>query len=56
MGKRVKIVCHTCLGEGHIEEVEFETRQITEVICPECGGTGWVYAEKWEGKYDGRQT
>ena len=40
--KLVRILCHSCDGDGFIEEVEYETNQLIKVLCPECEGKGWV--------------
>ena len=50
MGRRVKVVCHTCGGTGKVEETDFETRQKILCICPECLGDGWVWMEKADEK------
>ena len=45
---QTKIVCHTCDGEGRIEEEEFPSKKKVMVICPECDGEGWVWAERFK--------
>jgi len=46
LGKKVKIVCHTCKGKGKVEELEFGTLKKIPCVCPECHGDGWVWAER----------
>jgi DnaJ-class molecular chaperone len=42
---KVQIVCHTCDGIGVITEKEYPTFKYVNVVCPECNGEGWIYAE-----------
>ena len=38
----IKILCHTCEGEGFIDETEYKTHKLIKILCPECSGRGWV--------------
>lgn len=42
----VKILCHTCKGDGRVQETEWETNEDVWVVCPECGDTGYITVEK----------
>jgi DnaJ-class molecular chaperone len=41
---RVKIYCHSCEGTGKVTEKAYPSRDEIMVLCPECGGDKWVYA------------
>jgi DnaJ-class molecular chaperone len=43
---KVKVFCHTCDGAGIIKETAYPSGEIIEVVCPECNGKKWVWAEK----------
>ena len=42
---RVKIYCHTCKGLGKVPEKKYPSGEKVMVICPECNGEKWVYAD-----------
>lgn len=42
---RVKICCHSCKGTGRVTEKSYPSGDRIEVLCPECDGEKWVYAD-----------
>jgi len=42
---RVKIFCHSCKGLGKVPEKKYPSGEKVMVICYECNGEKWVYAD-----------
>jgi len=41
---RVKICCHSCKATGHVTEKSYPSGEAIKVVCYECNGEKWVYA------------
>ena len=53
MKNQVKVLCHTCDGDKFVVEVCIDddgSIYEEDVVCYECNGAGFVFAEKYEGK------
>lgn len=48
MGKRIKIYCHSCKGQGYILENRFPDTKPVRVVCPECNGEKFVWDELYD--------
>jgi DnaJ-class molecular chaperone len=42
---RVKICCHSCKGTGEVTEKAYPSGEKVMVICCECNGDKYVYAD-----------
>lgn len=43
---KVKVFCHSCNGNGYVEDKAYPSAEVIKILCPECEGQKYVWEDQ----------